>query len=241
MHMREKTVLITGASRGIGQYLSVYFAQRCRKVIGVARSADGLERTAAKAAGGMACFEAHIGDLNDTFSLEGLAQELQAKDCTIDILIHNAADVTSKPFEDTTLDEMERQVRTNVTGPLQLTKLLLPMMLDREDPAIVTVSSLVGYKPNPAQTVYSITKWALNGLAHALRAELGPKGFHVLNVALSSVDIEGDGRRGAVPVADFAAALERALENKEDELFLSGASKWLMRLYQFYPPLARMK
>ncbi len=241
MLLRDKTVLITGASQGIGQYLCVHFARKGARMIGVARSESGLRKTAGLVSDAGGRFDWHIADLSDAASLKALATALQEDDAGVDVLIHNAADVTSKSFEDTSLDEMDRLVATNVTGPLQLTKLLLPLMADRGDPSIVTISSLAGYKPNPAQTVYSVTKWAVNGLAHALRAELGPRGFHVLNVALSSVGTKDATEPGQVPVADFAQALERAIERREDELFLSGASKWLMRLYQLYPPLAKVR
>ena len=241
MLLSDKTVLITGASQGIGQYLCLHFTQKRARVIGVARSESGLRETAYLVSDTGGRFEWHTADLIDVESLKTLATTLQEDNVGIDVLIHNAADVTSKSFGDTSLDEMDRLVRTNVTDPMQLTKLLLPMMADRICPSIVTISSLAGYKPNPAQTVYSVTKWAVNGLAQALRADLGPKGFHVLNVALSSVGTRHAAAPGQVPVADFARALERAIERREDELFLSGASKWLMRLYQLYPPLARVK
>jgi len=241
MLLSDKTILVTGASQGIGQYLCMHFTQKCARVIGVARSESGLRKTADLVSDAGGRFDWHIADLSDVASLKALATTLQDYNVGIDVLIHNAADVTSKSFEDTSLDEMDRLVHTNVTGPLQLTRLLLPLMADRRGPSIVTISSLAGYKPNPAQTVYSVTKWAVNGLAHALRADLGPRGFHVLNVALSSVGTRHETVPGQVPVADFAQALERAIERREDELFLSGASKWLMRLYQLYPPLARVK
>ncbi len=241
MPLSEKTILVTGASQGIGQFLCLHFTRKRAHVIGVARSQSGLRKTADLVSDAGGRFEWHTADLIDVESLKTLATTLQDDNVGIDVLIHNAADVTSKSFGDTSLDEMDRLVHTNVTGPLQLTKLLLPLMADRSDPSIVTMSSLAGYKPNPAQTVYSVTKWAVNGLAQALRADLGPKGFHVLNVALSSVGTQHETAPGQVPVADFARALERAIERHEDELFLSGASKWLMRLYQLYPPLARVK
>ncbi len=241
MLLSKKTVLVTGASQGIGQYLCLHFAQKRARVIGIARSESGLKETADLISDAGGNFDWHIADLSDLESLKALAATLEEDNVHIDVLIHNAADVTSKSFEDTSLHEMDNLVRTNVTGPLQLTKLLLPLMAKRSDPSIVTISSLAGYKPNPEQTVYSVTKWAVNGLAHALRADLGPKGFHVLNVALSSVGTRHATATGQVPVADFAQALERALQRREDELFLSGASKWLMRLYQLYPPLARVK
>jgi len=241
MSLHDKTMLITGASQGIGRYLSVYFGRRCKNVIGIARSEAGLAQTAQEAREDDARFEGIVADLSDPSSLVRLYEQLTHQNESIDILIHNAADVTSKSFAATSLSEIERQVQTNITGPLQLTQLLLPSLLESEAPSIVTMSSLAGYKANPTQTVYSATKTAVNGIAQALRTEFAPQGVHVLNVALSSVALRDEARPGAVPVAEFAQSLERALHQRQDELYLSGASKWLMRMYQFYPPLGRVR
>jgi short-subunit dehydrogenase len=114
-------------------------------------------------------------------------------------------------------------------------------MLERGGGAIVNISSLAGYKPNPAQTVYSVSKSAVNGMSDALRAEFGGQGIHVLNVALASVAIEGPASAGEIPMKALAEALVRALERRQDELFFSRVTKWLMRLYKAYPPLMNLR
>ena len=101
--------------------------------------------------------------------------------------------------------------------------------------AIVNISSLAGYKPNPTQTVYSIAKGALNAISEALRAELGPRGVHIVNVALMSV---GTGPM-KVPVETVAQRIERAIANREPKIFFYRRSKWLMRLYAAFPSLTR--
>jgi short-subunit dehydrogenase len=188
---------------------------------------------------GGAC-TAYVADLTDAASLREVAEAVSADGRALDLLIHNAADVTSKPFAETDLEEIARQVQANVTGPLQLTRLLLPNLQRSPAAAIVTISSLAGYKPNPAQTVYSITKTAVNGMAAALRAEFGDA-MQVMNVGLSSVGTMERTEPGQTPVAVFASSLVSALERGDTELFLSERSKWLMRLYALYPPLSRLK
>lgn len=238
MKLDDKTILITGASQGIGRYLCTHFGTRCAKVIGVARNVDNLNETAAQAKAAGANISCYPMDLSDSASIQNFVDALEGG---VDILIHNAADVTSKPLHETSIEEIDSLVRTNITGALQLTRLLLPSMKKSGSPAIVTVSSLAGFKPNPTQTVYSITKHAVNGMAKALRAELAPEGFHVLNVALSSVATQGNTSPGQVSLERCATLIEGALCNEQDELFLSPASKWLMRLYAAVPVLMKPK
>ena len=219
--MKPKNIVITGASQGLGQFLAIYFAQKGNKVILIARNEEGLQETLRQVeeAGGTGHY--CVADLSDSKSLVKAVEHIGSQYKKIDILINNAADVTSKPLLETDLDEIAHLVQTNITGPLQLTRLLIPQMEISKEPSIINISSLAGYKANPTQTVYSITKTAVNGMSDALRAELGPKGFHVMNVGLSSVGTHTDHKPGQVSAARYAHLLESALFNQQDELFLS--------------------
>ena len=234
------TVLITGGSQGVGASLARYFAGRGRRVIVASRNEEGLRKTCESIEkDGGDCVPYGL-DLADVESIRRFVGALEGDARTIDILINNAADVTSKPLQDTSLEEIDRLVRVNVTGALQLVRLTIPLMEASKRPSIVNISSLAGYKPNPAQTVYSITKAAVNGMSMALRSELAPRGFHVLNVALSTVHLV-DGARGAVTAAVLGQKLERAIERRQDELYFSWTTQWLMRLYTLFPPLMKLR
>lgn len=239
MNLSEKTFLITGATGQVGGALARILGPRCAKVFLTGRRVDVLQEVveAVRAAGGTC--EGIPADLGDVESLRTLAEAAVGGGGSVDVLINNAADVTSKPFTETSLAEIEAIIHANVIGALQLTRLLLPSMLERGAGAIVNISSLAGYKPNPTQTVYAISKAAVNGMSDALRAEVRGTGVHVMNVGLSSVATDA-ASQGGVPVERFASALEKALEKRQDELFLSPLSKWLMRLYKFLPFLARL-
>lgn len=149
-------------------------------------------------------------------------------------LINNAADVTSKPFSDTTPDEIDSLIRANVTGPLQLTRLLLPQLQTTRG-AVVNVSSLAGYKANPTQTVYSVSKGAVNAMTEALNAELRRGGVHFVNIALASV---GTGP-GQVTESEVARRIAQAMDDGAHEVYFSALTKWLMRTYSFFPALKR--
>lgn len=231
-----KTILITGASQGLGRHLCRWFAARGAYIIAAARTQTALESLVAEiaAAGGSAEF--HVADLRDAASLRTMVDDVVARR-HIDILINNAADVLSKPLLETSLEEIDAQVRANVTGCIQLIRLVAPHMIAAGGGTVVNVSSLAGYKPNPTQTVYSATKTAVNGISAAVDAELRGKGIHVVNVALSSV---GDAPHQVSPDA-YARALERAIARRESELFLSPVTRALMRVYAAVPALRRLR
>ncbi len=233
MKISGASILITGASRGLGRVLAVECARAGGRVSIAARDENALHETSALMDGGARGLYAF--DLVDRSAVERAAAQIVAEGRAPDILVHNAADVTSKPLRETSPEEIEHLISANITGPLVLTRALLPAMLERGRGSVVWVSSLAGYKPNPTQTVYSITKTAVNGAAAALRAELKGTGVDVMNAALSSV-----GPGGYAPER-YARRLIAAIERGETELFLSPVTKYLMRLYAFCPALARLR
>jgi len=239
MDLSQKTVLITGASGNIGRHLAAYFASRDAFVVLTGRDEDRLQQAAAEMPADRVMRVA--ADLSEAASIRALVDALHVRDRQVDILINNAADVTSKAFLESSFEEIDAQIRTNVVGALQLTRLLVPGMVEHGGGAIVNVSSLAGYKANPSQTVYSISKTAVNGMSEALRAELGGKGIAVINVALSSVALSGPVQGGQVPVAAIGPRLEQAIEQGETEIFFSARTKWLMRLYAAFPGLKRLR
>jgi len=242
MRLDGATILITGASQGVGRRLAVYFARHIEgaDILITARNEANLRETARLVIEAGAKCSFYTSDLRDSASLENLVAAIRRDGKLVDVLINNAADVTSKPLMQTSIEEIDGLVRTNVSGPIQLCRLVAPMMIDRCGGAIVNISSLAGYKPNPGQTVYSATKSAVNGISDALRAEFRGTPVRVLNVALSSINLTKEPRRGQVPADVFAAKLVKAIERGQPELYLSPVTKWLMRLYKFYPPLANI-
>lgn len=239
MDLSNTSILITGASQGIGRALAEHFGTRCRYVVVTARNESGLHHTVehVRRSGGSCDFIQ--ADLTERGDIENLVAELQQRGVRLDILVHNAADVTSKPFADTSLGEINSLLTTNVIGPLQLTRALLEVFDPDGLKTVVWMSSLSGYKPNPEQTVYSITKSGVNAAATALRAELRPRGFHVMNVPLSSVDIADIGGEGRVPVHRVCEMIERGIRHRRREVFLSPFSRVLMRCYGAFPWLMR--
>lgn len=241
MNINSATILITGASQGIGRQLAIHFAKKGADIIVAARDRSKLDETVTLIHGDGGRAIPLMLDLCNTQTIQCLAQDIRALGKPVDLLINNAANCMSKPLLDTSLEEIDSIIRTNVIGCFQLCRLIAPMMIEQGSGTIANVSSLAGYNPHPDKTVYSTSKAAVNALSEALRAELAPKGIQVINIALEALALGEHKRPGQLSVEEFAKLLESAIARNKSELFLSPSKKWLMRLYKFWPALPRFR
>lgn len=141
-----KTVLLTGASRGIGVFIVRELAQKGATVIGISRSQAGLDRVCAeiKAMGGKA-----IGipfDLSQVEQLPKLIKEIEKLFGSVDILINNAGMEIYKAFPDYSLAELQLIMSVNLLAAMELTRFVLPNMLHRRSGHIVNIASLASKK-----------------------------------------------------------------------------------------------
>ena len=167
MELEGKRVMITGASRGIGRSLAEAFTGAGATVALVARDAAALEALAAELSG-----SAHPADLLDPAGLSGLIDRVEAEAGPIDVVVNNAGLAYEGTLWDSTADQVDRQVRLNLTVPLELCRQAVPRLLERGGGHLVNVASLAALASVPGMTTYAATK---AGLAHgtaALRDEL---------------------------------------------------------------------
>ncbi|WP_414549657.1 SDR family NAD(P)-dependent oxidoreductase [Anabaena sp. CCY 0017] len=147
MDINNATILITGASQGIGRQLAIYFSSRVYEVIIASRNKQKLDETANLIHKMGGCVTALMLDLCDPQSIEALISSIRLSGKRIDILINNAANTTSKPLIDTSIEKIDQVVRTNVIGCLQLCRLVAPIMIEQNQGMIINISSLAGYNP----------------------------------------------------------------------------------------------
>jgi short-subunit dehydrogenase len=163
-----KRVLITGASRGIGEAIARAFAAKGARVALVARSADAIEKLAADLDG-----TAHPADLGDPAQVATLIDRVEREAGPVDVLVNNAGVApTTGAIQEWPLEEVEQTFRINLVSPAELCRQVIPGMLRRGTGHIVNISSLAGVAVFPGLTVYSSTKAGLTQFTAGLRADL---------------------------------------------------------------------
>ena len=175
-----KSVLITGATDGLGRATALLLAERGYRVFAAGRSAEKrgqLDRLAREKKLPLESLELDVSD--DASALRGVATVL-AKAGAIDVLINNAGVNYTAAVEDLRMEDWRRQFETNFFGVLRVTQAVLPHMRERRRGRIVMMSSVSGFVTAPTQGAYSSSKFALEALSNALRLELYPFGVQVI-------------------------------------------------------------
>jgi 3-oxoacyl-[acyl-carrier protein] reductase len=187
MDLGGASVLVTGASRGIGRAVALALASAGAKVAIVARTTRALEAVAAEitAAGGQAL--AIAGDLCDPSLPDLVVKQAVAAHGRLQILVNNAGTLILGNVADTTDRAWDRMVGLNLTAPFRLTRAALPHLCNGGG-HVVMISSLAGTNPVEGMAPYCATKAALEHFASGLTLEVRDQGVRVTVVAPGSVD-----------------------------------------------------
>jgi short-subunit dehydrogenase len=181
------TVIITGASMGIGRVLALGWAKRGATLVLSARGKEALEGVGREVeeAGGRAILEA--GDATDEAHRVRLIERAAGEGGGIDVLVNNAGRGFYSPALKIDLAEMRRLFELNVFAPLHLVQLAAPH-LERSRGTIVMLSSIAGVVAAPRYGAYAASKFALEALSMAMRSELADKGIRVVVIRPGPVD-----------------------------------------------------
>lgn len=170
MQIAGSTVLLTGATGGIGHALARALHGHGAELILTGRRADVLAPLASQL--GARALEA---DLSDRVALQRLLDDVGS----VDILVANAALPGSGRLETYSVEQIDRALDVNLRAPIVLARALLPAMLERDRGHLVFMSSLAGKAPTPGASIYNATKAGLRGFAGALRADVHGSGVGV--------------------------------------------------------------
>jgi short-subunit dehydrogenase len=214
---QQKTILITGATSGIGRHTALHLARRGVHVIASGRRADLLAGLVAEAQAlgvGMDTVTLDVTD-PDSISEAVVAVARLTKGRGIDGLVNNAGYGHPGPLEDVADAELRQQFETNVFGLMAVTRAFLPQLKERRG-RLVNISSIGGRVTFPLFGAYHASKYAVEALSDALRNELAPFGVAVVLVEPGPIRTEFGDRamatiqRGKDPSSAYSAIYARA-------------------------------
>lgn len=256
------TVVITGASQGIGRATACLLAKKGYNVVLAARQPDRLEAVARQIQrqGGQAL--AVSTDVTDVKQVNILIEKALDAYTQVDALINNAGICMTATMAQTSLEDWQKILNVNLWGYIYPIHRLLPHFLERQQGTIVNVGSFGGKMPLPNMAAYCTSKYAVTGLTETLRLELEPRGIHVCGVhpSVTNSDFleravfrgEGDtspermrrsmGEMLNSPLAsqpqDVAEAIGKVVEHPQGEVVV-GTGALATNLYRFAPSLTQ--
>jgi NAD(P)-dependent dehydrogenase (short-subunit alcohol dehydrogenase family) len=180
--LRNKNVLITGSSRGLGLVLARELAHQGARVAICAREQDELDRAFDELSRRGATVVAVPCDLTDEHQVRALVEEVRTRLGAMDVLINNAGIIGVGPLETMTLADFEEAMRSNFWSSLYAIDAVLPEMRRRRQGRIVNITSIGGKISVPHLLPYDASKFALVGLSEGLRAELKRDGIVVTTI-----------------------------------------------------------
>ncbi|WEK34212.1 MAG: SDR family oxidoreductase [Candidatus Pseudobacter hemicellulosilyticus] len=248
---KDKVVVITGGSDGIGRALVDTFIEAGAKVATCGRNYDKLYTLIVRHTNVM--LHTMTCDISKESDCRRFIESTIKTFGGIDILINNAGISMRGLFKDTDVDVIRRVMDVNFFGALYCTKFALPSIMERQG-VIVGISSVAGYRGLPGRTGYSASKFALQGWMEALRTELLHSGVHVMWVSpgfttsnIRQVALNSQGEpQGETPLEegklmsahDVSLHILKAVEQRKRTLVLTGTGKSTVFMNRFFPAWA---
>lgn len=175
MDFKNKVVIITGASSGIGRGAAEYLSSLGATVVITARSLDGLQETASKCTSETLIIQADVTKESDRLKI---IDETIKKFGKINVLVNNAGFGISGSLTETKMEDFDRMMDLNLKSALRLSQLAIPYLIETQG-NIVNVSSVLSHRASTTLGVYAMTKAALDHFTRCLALELAPKNVRV--------------------------------------------------------------
>jgi NAD(P)-dependent dehydrogenase (short-subunit alcohol dehydrogenase family) len=188
--MTDRTVIVTGGTRGIGLALAEGFVLAGARVVVASRKADACEAAARhlRELGGQAIgVPAHAGNLED---LDTLVNAAVAEFGGVDVVVNNAANALAQPLGEMTADALAKSHEVNVRGPVFLVQAALPHLRRSAHAAVLNVVSVGAFHFSPALSIYAAAKAAMMSFTRSMAAEFADDGIRVNAIAPGPVDTD---------------------------------------------------
>jgi len=220
MKIANKTILLTGASAGMGRELAVQLAQRNNRLVLIARREKLLKEL-------IDTFPAHPDrhfyfacDVADFVAVQKLCEDFRQQEIVFDCLILNAGIGSNFEVQDIDLIDFEKVLDVNFLSNVHILKYLLPPMINRHDGLIAIIASLAGYRGMPKSAPYAASKAALINFTESLRLDLWQTGIKVVLVSPGFVKTPMTDKNQftmpfMIPVEKAARIIIRGLEKNE--------------------------
>ncbi|GIL22899.1 MAG: short chain dehydrogenase [Bacteroidota bacterium] len=251
--MKNKVVIITGGSSGIGLALAEKFGSEGSKVLITGRNQESLEKavTALREKGiTISAFQADVSKEADN---KAMAEAAIQQYGTIDILINNAGVSMRALFTEVDLAVVRSVMDINFYGAVYATRYCLPEIIKNKG-SVIGISSIAGFRGLPGRTGYSASKFALNGFLEVLRTELLKTGVHVLtacpgftasNIRMRALTKDGSAQgksprveENMMTASECAGHIYKAVVKRKRTLILTGQGKFTVWLNKLWPSLA---
>lgn len=245
MKLRDKTVLVTGASRGIGAEIARQAAARGSRVGLLARTAADLDRLRGEL--GDRCAVA-VADVVDRAQVEAAVESVTDALGPVDVVVANAGIGLHGTFLDADVEELDRLMRINYMGTVHVLKATLPSMVERRHGHVLAIGSIAGRIGAPFEAGYSASKFAMTGLVEAISVELLPYDVGVSlvlpgPVATTFFEARGHAYDRPHPKPASAAKVAKvaldAVERNRAEAYVSGFMHQAVITKTLCPPIFR--
>jgi short-subunit dehydrogenase len=246
--LRDRRVLITGASGGIGRSVAEGAAREGARLVLAARTSERLDELA-RGLAPHADVLAVPADVTVPEDRERLLRSAVDRFGGLDVLINNAGVASFGHFAESSEAILRQIMEVNFFAPAELIRLAVPVLMKGDQPAVVNIASMCGRRGIPAWTEYSASKFALCGLSEALRAEFVRFDIDVLLIVPGLTRSEFgehllrkagrmkiDFSRG-MPPEQVAEGILRALRKNRSETVLGWEARWILRVHRFLPRL----
>jgi len=248
--MKDKVVIITGATSGIGKGCAEVFGEAGAKIVFTGRSVERMAEVKQLLSAKGIDHHGFIMDVSNEEENKKLVEETISRYGKIDILINNAGISMRALFEETDLEVFKKVMDINFYGTVYATKYALPHILKSKG-SIVGVSSINGHRGTPARTAYTASKYAMEGFFEALRTEVMKKDVHILvvspgftgsNIRNAALNKDGE-EQGESPRDEgkmmtpetVARKIMKGIKTRKRDIVLTGFGKLVVFLNKWIP------